>query len=74
MGILSIFDFMIVNGRMSWNMLSKKGHNGRLRLPNWKFCVILAEQMIAFKDESACDHVAEARMQQSMIFSGHLLY
>ena len=49
---------MIINGRMAWNMLSKEDH-------------ILAEQMIAFKDKSACDHVAEARMQQSQMLSRH---
>ena len=58
---------MIVNERMVWNMSSEEGYDERLQLPNWKCVVILAEQMIAFKDESACDHVAEARMQQSMI-------
>ena len=28
--VLGIFDFMIVNGRMAWNMLSKEGHDDKL--------------------------------------------
>ena len=70
---MGIFDFMIINGRMSWNMSNKEIHDEKLQLLNWKFHVILAKQMIAFKDESACDHVVEARMQQSMILSRHCL-
>ena len=71
MGVLGIFDFMIVNGRMVLNMSSEEGHDKRLQLPDLKFYVILAEQMITFKDKSACDHVTEARMHWLMILSGH---
>ena len=70
-GVLGVFEFMIVNGRIAWNISSKEGHDDRLQLPRGKFCVILAEQMIASKDESAGDHVIEERMQQLMILSGH---
>ena len=52
-------------------MSSKDGHDERLQLPNWKFCIILAEEVNAFKDESACDCVTEARIQQSMVLTGH---
>ena len=69
MVVLGVFDFIIENRRMAWNMLSEEDHYKALPLPDLKFHVILAEQMIALKDESACDHVAEARMHWLMILS-----
>ena len=63
MGVLGIFDFMVVNGRMVWYASANGGHHDCLQLAKQKFRIILAEKLLAFRDESACDHVTEANMQ-----------
>lgn len=68
MGLLGIFDFMVVNGRMAWNMSADDDHcqYRRFKLHNWKFRLILAEQMIAFKDELAVDLTREAELNSAI--------
>ena len=34
-------------------------------LNNWKFCLMLAEEMIQFKDEHVVDHIAQAALNIS---------
>ena len=62
MGLLGIFYFMSVNSRIAWNMSAddNRCEYQHFKLQNWKFCLILAEQMIAFKDEHAIDLTHEA--------------
>jgi len=59
---------MIVNGRMAWNMSADDDHcqYRHFKLHNWKFRLILAEQMIAFKDELAVDLTREAQLSSAI--------
>jgi hypothetical protein len=43
MDVLGIFDFMLVNGRVAWNMTAAETTTGFcwFVLPNWKFQLIL---------------------------------
>jgi len=67
MGLLGIFDFMAMNGRMAWNISVDDDlcTHKRFKLNNWKFCLILAEEMIQFKDEHVVDHIAQAALNIS---------
>ena len=61
MGVLGVFDFMSVNGRVAWNMAAQDD-DARMRcypLTNWKFRLILSEQMIAFRDETSVNFSQE---------------
>jgi hypothetical protein len=74
MGVLGVFDFMIVNGRVAWNMSSEDNNSGsrRFALSNWKFRLILSEQMIAFRDEHSVDIAREEALAFSASqFHGH---
>ena len=72
MGLMGIFDFMIVNGRQTWNM-STTTKTERFKLDNAKFCWGLAEELLHFRDESAVDFVSEQQLSNrtSMIIAGH---
>ena len=71
MGLLGIFHFMVVNGMMAWNMSTGMG-NKQFKHENWKFCITLAEQLVAFQDILSVDIFAEAQLNhQSMITAGH---
>ena len=72
MGLMGIFDFMIVNGRQAWNM-STAMKTERFKLDNAKFHWGLAEELLCFRDESAVDFVSEQQLSNrtSMIISGH---
>ena len=50
MGLMGVFDFMLVNGRQAWNM-STRYHDDRFVLTNVLFCLALAEELLAFRDE-----------------------
>ena len=67
-----MFDFMLVNGRHARH-LSTTEHNDRFKLDNASFCWALSEEMLAFRDDSLVDHMAEARLNHnvSMIMPGH---
>jgi hypothetical protein len=74
MGLMGIFDFMIVNGRQALNMSTKLPYHGnRYPLTNAYFRIALAEELLRFKDESAVNFLSEARLNQSMIASGHVM-
>ena len=71
MGLMGIFDFMIVNGRQAWNMSTKLPYHGnRYPLTKAYFCIALAEELLRFKDESAVNFLSEARF---MIASSHVM-
>ncbi len=72
MGLMGIFDFMIVNGRQAWNM-STSTKTERFKLDNAKFRWGLAEELLRFRDESAVDFVSEQQLSNrtSMIIAGH---
>ncbi len=71
-GIDGCIRFMLVNGRQAWNML-RRYHDDRFVLTNVLFCLALAEELLAFCDESAVNFVSEERLSHSvmMIQSGH---
>jgi hypothetical protein len=73
MGLLGSFDFMAVNGRMAWNVSVDDDlcANRRFKLNNWRFRLMLAEEMIQFKDEHAVDHIFEAVLNISAISNNH---
>jgi len=73
MGLLGIFDFMAVNSRMAWNMPFDDDlcTHKRFKLNNWKFRLMLAEEMIQFKDEHAVDHIAQAALNISADVNNH---
>ena len=64
MGVLGVFDFMIVNGCVAWNMASQNNNAGlrRFALLNWKFRLILSEQMIAFHDKHSVNIAREEEL------------
>jgi hypothetical protein len=68
MGVLGIFDFMLVNGRVAWNMAASETTVGfrRFVLPNWKFRLILCEQLISFRDESSVNVAQEEALVASI--------
>lgn len=68
MGVLGIFDFMLVNGRVVWNMAASESTTGFccFVLPNWKFWLILCEQLISFHDKSSVNIVQEEFLAASM--------
>ena len=72
MGLMGIFDFMIVNGRQAWNM-STTTKTDHFRLNNAKSCLGLAEELLHFKDDLAVDFVLEHQLSHktSMIIAGH---
>jgi hypothetical protein len=72
MGLMGIFDFMIVNGRQAWNM-STETKTERFKLDNAKFRWGLAEELLKFKDESAVDFVSEQQLSHrtAMMIAGH---
>jgi len=59
---------MIVNGRMAWNMsaIDVYCNHQHFIMTNWKFQMILANQLIQFHDETSVDLVAEARLNRSV--------
>ena len=57
MGLMGIFDFMIVNGRQAWNM-STSTKTECFKLDNAKFRWGLAEELLCFRDELAVDFVS----------------
>ena len=61
MGLMGIFDFMIVNGRQAWNM-STDTKTDQFRLDNAKFRWGLAKELLHVKDESPVDFVSELRL------------
>ena len=67
MGVLGIFDFMLVNGRVAWNMAASESTKGFccFILPNWKFWLILCEQSILFYDESSVNILQEEALVTS---------
>ena len=74
MGVLGIFDFMSVNGRVAWNMAANVVDAGmrRFNLTNWKFRLILSEEMIAFRDESSDNFSQENELANSLAkLEGH---
>ncbi len=73
MGLLGIFDIMAVNGRMVWNMSVDNDlcTHKRFKLNNWKFSLMLAEEMIQFKDEHAVDHITQAALNISADDNNH---
>ena len=72
MGLMGIFDFIIVNGRQAWNM-STTTKTERFKLDNAKFHWGLAEELLRFRDELAVDFVSEHQLSNrtSMIIAGH---
>ena len=72
MGLMGIFDFMVVNGQQTWKM-STKLHDDRYIQTNSHFHIGLAEEMLRFRDESAVNFASEARWNQAalMVHSGH---
>jgi hypothetical protein len=52
---------MSVNGRVAWIMAAQDNDAGMRRFPltNWKFRLILSEQMIAFRDETSVNFSQE---------------
>ena len=74
MGLMGIFDFMVVNGRQAWNM-STTTKTKRFRLDNAKFHWGLVEELLHFKDESVVDFFSEQQLSHktSMIIAGHQL-
>jgi hypothetical protein len=61
MGVLGVFDFISVNGRVAWNMAAQDDCAGMRRFPltNWKFRLILSEQMIVFRDKTSVNFSQE---------------
>ena len=72
MGLMGIFDFMIVNGRQAWNM-STATKTECFKLDNSKFYWGLAEQLLRFRDELAVDFASEQQLSNrtSMIIACH---
>ena len=72
MGLMGIFNFMIVNGRQVWNM-STTMKTECFKLDNAKFRWGLAEELLCFRNELAVDVVSEQRLSNrtSMIITGH---
>ena len=61
MGVLGFFDFMLVNGRVAWNIAVTDTTTGfcHFVLPNWKFWLILCEQLISFHDKHSINIAPE---------------
>ncbi len=72
MGLMGIFDFMIVNRCQAWNM-STDTKTDQFRLDNAKFHWGLAQELLHFNDESAVDFVFMLQLlhKTSMIIAGH---
>lgn len=70
--LMGVFDFMVMCWRQAWNM-STSIHDHRYMKTNSYFCISLAEEMLAFRDESAVNVILEARLNQSalMVSSVH---
>ena len=69
MGLLGVFDFMIVNGRIAWNMSAEDDHC-RVRhfvKSNWEFRLILAQQM--FQDNNGSDLIREVELANEAVSS-----
>ncbi len=69
MGLLGVFDFMIVNGRIAWNMSAEDDHCRVRRFvkSNWEFRLILAQQMIRFQDDNGSDLIREVELANEAI-------
>ena len=76
MGLLGVFDFMIVNGRIAWNMSAEDDHC-RVRCfikSNWAFHLILAQPMIRFQDNNGSDLICEVELANEAVLmpsTGH---
>jgi hypothetical protein len=71
MGLMGIFDFMVVNGRQAWNM-SGMEHEDRFAMTNGMFRLCLAEEFLKFKDESGVNIEAEESLcQTARMMAGH---
>jgi hypothetical protein len=73
MGLMGIFNFVIINGRQAWNM-STATKTERFKLDNAKFRWGLAEELLRFRDESVVDFVSAQQLSNrtSMIIAGYL--
>ena len=59
-----MFDFMTVNGRVAWNMAAHDNNAGMRHFPltNWKFRLILSEQLITFCDKTSVNFSREEEL------------
>ena len=71
MGLLGVFDFMIVNGRIAWNMSAEDDHCRVCHFvkSNWEFRLILAQQMIRFQDNNGSDLIREVELANEAVSS-----
>jgi len=62
---------MVAKGRQAWDMSSDQ-ITDRMKENYWEFCIGLTEEMIAFRDETSVNHLAEASLQNNvtMILAG----
>jgi hypothetical protein len=61
MGLMGLFDFMFVNGRVAWNMSvnDERCSHRRFVLSNSEFCCIVAHQMLQYHDVKSGNLIAE---------------
>jgi hypothetical protein len=72
MGLMGILDFMIVNGQQAW-IMSARMMEHRYFITNGFFHIMLAEELLAFKDESSVNFEMEEALRRSseLVASGH---
>ena len=64
MGLMGIFDFMLVNGRIAWNMscTDESCANRRFELSNSDYCCIVAHELLQYRDVRNIDLIAESSL------------
>jgi hypothetical protein len=64
MGLMGIFDFMLVNGRIAWNMscTDESCANRRFELSNADYRCIVAHELLQYRDVRNIDLIAESSL------------
>lgn len=64
MGLMGIFDFMLVNGRIAWNMscTDESCANRRFELSNSDYRCIVAHELLQYRDVRNIDLIAESSL------------
>ena len=67
MGFMGILDFVAANGKLAWDMSVKDEEcmPRRFKLNNWKFQLLLAEEMTKLKDEHSVSHFSKLALSNS---------